>query len=125
VERGGHSPDCVHIEHLEVFARVGVTEQERSKPQRLVLNISLFPRRPFNELSDDIGAAVNYSSVHARVHEFMETEVYKLIETFAEHLAARLLETFPVARVDIELRKFVLPGTEFVAVRVRRAAASE
>ena len=121
MESGGQ--DCIHIEQLEVFARVGVTEQERAKPQRLVLNITIFPRKRFAQLNDDIGSAVNYSSVHAQVRDFMENEVYKLVETFAEQLAARLLSAFPIAGVDIELRKFVLPGTDFVAVKVSRSAA--
>lgn len=117
--------DCIHLEELEVFARVGVTDQERSKPQRLVLNITLFPRRSFDDLKDDIGLAVNYSAAHAQVRDFMEAGAYKLIETFAAGLASHLLKTFPIARVDIELRKFVLPGTNHVAVAVSRRASSD
>ena len=114
--------DQVHIEQIEVFSRVGVTGEERAKPQRLVLNLTLWPRRRFEELHDDIAEAVNYSAVHVAVRDFMEAESYKLIETFAARLAAHLLKTFPIKQVEIELRKFVIPGTDYVSVAVTRSA---
>ena len=44
-----------------------------------------------------------------------------LIETLAEEIAAELLARFPLQAVELELRKFILPDTAFVAVRIRRS----
>ena len=44
-----------------------------------------------------------------------------LIETLAEEIATMLLAAYPLAAVEIELRKYILPDTEFVAVRIRRS----
>ncbi len=42
----------IHIEQLKVFARVGVPQTERARRQRLVLNITLWPRvAPSAEIS--------------------------------------------------------------------------
>ena len=35
--------DHIHIEQLEVFARIGVPDEERASPQRLVFNITFWP----------------------------------------------------------------------------------
>jgi dihydroneopterin aldolase len=113
----------VHIEQLEVFARVGVTENERAKSQRLVLSITLWPTDAFETFHDDITRAVNYSAVCSATRDFIRAQSYSLIETFAAELAALLLRMFPVTRVHIELRKFVVPDSEYVAVRVTRAKA--
>ena len=44
----------------------------------------------------------------------------KLIETLVEEIAAELLVRFSLSAIEIELRKFILPDTAFVAVRIRR-----
>ena len=40
----------IHIEQLELLGRVGVSSAERSKRQRLVLNITLWPARDLRDL---------------------------------------------------------------------------
>ena len=90
----------------ELFARVGVPTSERSEPQRLILNITLWPK--IAELYDDIENTVNYSVVAERVKEFVRRHDYKLIETLAEETAAHLLAQFNLRKVEVEVRKFVL-----------------
>ncbi|MEY2546027.1 MAG: 7,8-dihydroneopterin aldolase/epimerase/oxygenase [Verrucomicrobiota bacterium] len=117
-----NSPDCIHVEQLEVFGRVGVTENERSKPQRLVLNLTTWPRENFDTMNDDIERTVNYSALCAAVREFMRAHSPRLVETLAANLAAHLLENFPIRKIDIELRKFVVPDTQYVSVALTREA---
>lgn len=114
--------DQIHIEQLEVFARVGVTENERANPQRLTLSITVWPREPFANLQDDITRATNYSGVCAVARDFASDRSDRLIETLASELAAKLLQSFAIEKVRLELRKFVLPDAEYVAVIVTRAA---
>jgi dihydroneopterin aldolase len=116
--------DHIHIEQLEIFARVGVTENERASPQRLALTITVWPAESFEQLQDDIARTVNYSAICAAAREFVRDRRDKLIETVAAHLASHLLEVFPVQKVQIELRKFVLPDAKHVSVTVTRNRAS-
>ena len=108
--------DCIHIEQLEVFARVGVTENERRNPQRITLSLTVWPERAFEDLEDDIGQTANYSAVSAAAREIVAARSDKLIETLAAEIANSLLKSFPVRKVKVELRKFVLPQAKHVAV---------
>jgi dihydroneopterin aldolase len=116
-EYGG---DVIRLERLEVFAHIGVPEEERASAQKLTFNITLWPIRPMDELNDEIGSAVNYAAVCAEVKKFVDQRRDKLIETLAHALAVHLLAVFEIRRLTIELRKYVLPEVEFVSVIVTR-----
>ena len=123
VETISFSPDHIRVEQLELPARVGVTESERSQPQRLTVSITMWPHRPLVDLGDDIRNTINYSDVCEQTKEFVCARSDKLIETLADRLASHLLKRFPIQKISVELRKFVLPETKFVAVTITRSAA--
>jgi len=112
--------DEIHIEQLEVFARVGVPDEERCSPQRLTFNMTFWPKRQAPELEDEIGRTVDYAAVCAETKNFVQARSNRLIETLANALANHLLEIFEIRRITIELRKFILPEVEFVSVTVTR-----
>ena len=112
--------DLIHIEQLEVFAHIGVPDDERSEPQRLTINITFWPTIQGFELGDDIGRAVDYASVCAETKNFVQSRSDRLIETLADGLASHLLGVFEIRKVTIELRKFILPDVKFVSVTVTR-----
>jgi dihydroneopterin aldolase len=110
--------DRIHIEGIEVSARIGVPEEERAVAQRLGFSVTYWPIRPMPELDDEIERAVNYAAVCAELRKFVEQRRDKLIETLANAVALHLLQTFEIRRVAVELRKYILPKVEFVSVRV-------
>ena len=110
--------DRIHIEHLAVYGRVGVPDSERAEPQRLSLNVTLWPK--IAELHDNIANTVNYSAVAECAKEFVNRHACKLIETLAEETAAHLLAQFNLRKVEVEVRKFVLPETDYVSVTAIR-----
>ena len=113
-------PDEIHIEQLDVFTRVGVPEEERAKPQRLTVSISLWPYQQTSDLADHIERTVNYSAVAEETKNFVRDQSVSLIETLAERLASHLLKSFPIQKLTIELRKFVLPDAKYVSITVTR-----
>lgn len=115
--------DSIHIEQLEVFTRVGVTDAERAKPQRLTLTITLRPKETFEGLQDDIARSVDYSAVCAAVREVVQKSSNKLIETLATQLVTHLLKTFPIELAEIEVRKFVVADAKHVSVKITRSAS--
>ena len=115
----------IHIHQLELAARVGVPEKERAAPQRLTANITFWPQRPAEELHDHIVKTVNYSEVCAETKKFIATRSDKLIETLAAGLAAHLLQVFSIQKIEIELRKFVLPDVDYVSVTVTRTRRTD
>jgi dihydroneopterin aldolase len=120
MNRDNRPSDCIHIEGLEVLARVGVPEEERISEQRLIFNLTFWPAHPQRVLEDDVTRTVNYAAVCAETKQFVSARADRLIETLADALATRLLETFAIEKITIELRKFILPEVEFVSVMVTR-----
>jgi len=120
MDQNDKSGDKIHIEQLEVFAHIGVPDEERTQPQRLVISITLWPTREIRDLGDDIGRAVNYAAVCAQTKQFVQNRSDRLIETLADALANHLLDVFEIRGIRIELRKFILPDVEFVSVTVTR-----
>jgi dihydroneopterin aldolase len=116
--------DAVRIEGLEIFAHVGVPDEERSASQRLSFQLTFWPVRAFSELNDEIGKAVDYAAVCAEVKQFVAQRRDKLIETLALAVAQHLLEAFQIRRITVELRKYILPETAFVSVTVTRERSS-
>ncbi len=112
--------DRIHIEGLEILGRIGVSDSERAAPQRLIFNITYWSTQPTATFQDEIGRAVDYATVCASTRQFVQPQSYRLIETMANALATHLLETFPIQRITIELRKFILPDVKFVSVTVTR-----
>jgi 7,8-dihydroneopterin aldolase/epimerase/oxygenase len=114
------STDQIHIEQLEVFAHIGVPDEERTQPQRLAISITLWPTRDSRDLDDDIGRAVNYAAVCVETKQFVLDRSDRLIETLADALANHLLNLFQIRGITIELRKFILPDVDFVSATVTR-----
>ena len=105
---------------MELSAHIGVPDEEREVAQRLTLNLRLVPGRSFADLGDDLAQTVDYFSLTRRVRALAAERPRKLIETLVEELAALILREFAVAEVEAELRKYILPDTEYVAVRLIR-----
>ena len=112
--------DHIHIEQLEVFAHIGVPDEERAAPQRLTFSLTFWPLRQADEIEDQIENAVNYANVCEETKTFVAARRDRLIETLANALANHLLEVFEIQRITVELRKFILPDVEFVSVTVTR-----
>ena len=116
-------PDEIHIEQLEVSARIGVPEKERATPQRLTVSISFWPYRQTRDVADKIDQTVNYSAVAKEAKSFVRDQSVNLIETLADRLATHLLKTFPIQKAAVEVRKFALQDAIYVSATVTRAAS--
>jgi len=112
--------DRIRIRELELKVRIGVADKERAKPQRLTISITLWPKARFHEMRDQLARTVNYAAVAREVKQFASGRTDNLIETLAENIASHLLQTFPLRKVRLELRKFILPDVKHVAVILTR-----
>ena len=112
----------IEIRGLEVFANVGVPKEERLVPQRLLIDLRFAADLQPLALNDDLELTVDYASVSLRVAAIAEERPRRLIETLAEELAALVLVEFSLAWIEVTIRKFILPKTEWVSVSIRREA---
>lgn len=110
----------IGIQGLEVMARVGVPDAERAEPQRLLLDLRFAAMNQPEVLHDDLSLTVDYHAVSLRVSEIVEERSRKLIETLADELSERLLAEYSLRWIELTIRKFILPQTEWVSVSIRR-----
>jgi 7,8-dihydroneopterin aldolase/epimerase/oxygenase len=114
--------DLIRISDLEVDTLIGVGEEERSNPQRLLLSLDLRVKDIGPAaFTDNIHLTVDYSAVAERVRVLAASRPRHLIETLAEEISADLLKSFPIVGVRLELRKFyALPGAHHVSILIER-----
>jgi FolB domain-containing protein len=115
-----NSERIIEIKGLEVMACVGVPDDERTTPQRLLLDLRFAARDQPDDLAEDITRTVDYHSVSLRVEEITKERPRKLIETLADEISSIILEEYRLTWIEVSVRKFILPQTEWVSVSVRR-----
>lgn len=116
--------DKIKIVNLECFARHGVYAEENSLGQKFIVSAVLHTDTRKAGLTDDLNESVDYGRVCHIINDFMQDNVYKLIETAAEKLAEHLLVSFEsIKEVTIEIKKPWAPvglPLETAAVEITR-----
>ena len=114
--------EVYEISDKKVSAHIGVSEEERATAQTLAITLRFRTFGRFQDLNDDFSKTVDYSAVASEMSRFVNESKYSLIETLVSHLADHMIRTFPLAYLEVQLKKFVLPDTNYVSARaVRRA----
>lgn len=113
--------DAIVIQDLEVFFTVGVPDAERERPQRLLITLILEQDLSRSMVSDDLSTTIDYAVVVERVLALGSARSWRLIETLAGDIMACIASQFPVEKITIEIKKFILPETRHVAVRITRS----
>jgi len=114
--------DKIGITDLEVFYRVGITEEERAQPQQLLLSIELEHDFTSAISRDNLAETIDYFALSQRLLKFGDDCHWQLIETLAADLAAMILDEFGPKTVWVQVKKFAVPQAGYVCVSLRRAA---
>jgi 7,8-dihydroneopterin aldolase/epimerase/oxygenase len=113
--------DLIRVVDLEVWAHIGVPDEERARPQRLLITLELrggdFRRAA---KADDVRQTVDYAAVSQWVKNIAEERPRHLIETLAEDIATKLPKLFPIDNLKVEIKKFILPNAQYVSVSIER-----
>ena len=122
MERGGSSPapaadDTIHINGLEIYCHIGVPEEERATPQRLVAHVTLTPPAAFAGMGEELERTINYDALARHLIDTAQAEPTVLLETLCHRLATACVRDFGAASATVELHKFILPYTASVSVR--------
>ena len=101
---------------------LGIYENERVTPQRIIVNIDLSVKEGDDPISDDIKNVVSYEIVVQKVERIVAQGHVGLAETLAELIAAACLTDKRVmaARVRIE-KPDVIKNARSVGVEIERA----
>jgi dihydroneopterin aldolase len=113
--------DRLALTGIRLFPRIGVTEEERSRPQHCSADVALWADFEAAASTDRLAAALDYRAIHAKVVEVAHSREYNLVETLAYRIARSVMEAFPVERVNVKVRKrpeSLAESLEFVEVEV-------
>ena len=113
--------DRIVLSGLQVDGVGGVHDWERAAPQPWEVDVELaLDLRPAGT-TDDLAATIDYGPVARIVKAVIEDRGFRLIEAFAEAIAADLLAAYPsVDEVTVRVRK---PAVQ-LAVPVDHAAVA-
>jgi len=106
--------DRVVIRDLRVPARVGVTDEERGRPQSVLVSIEIGTDLSAAGASDELADTVDYDRVITEVAGLLKNEEAKLLEHLAESIAALVVRFDGVRTVTVEVLKEVPPVAEDV-----------
>ncbi len=110
----------ISIVDLEVFYRVGVPDEERAAPQRLLLTIQMESDFSAAARIDSIADTIDYFLVSQRLLNFGEGKSWRLIEKLAVDICEMILAEFRPETVSVEVKKFPIPQAAHVSVSVVR-----
>ena len=116
-DRQMSSGEWIEIRDLAVQGRIGVPESERIDPQKLLVTLRFQIETSFAALNDQLAKTIDYASVAFEVDRIVGTSGAHLIEKLVLELGEALMARFPMQRLEIELRKFILPNARYVSVK--------
>ena len=112
--------DTITIKDLGVLCKIGVPDEERAKPQRLLITVEMAGDFSKAAQSDDIDHTINYYDVSQRITQLCANQSFKLIERLADEIARILLRDFGAVQATVEVKKFILSNARHVSFRLMR-----
>jgi len=103
------SSDTILIEGITFHAYHGASDEEQAVGHRYSVDVVLEYDIRAAAQSDDLSQTINYSAVAKRVLAVGTENRFRLIETLAEHIAADILQSFPVSAVEVTVRTLLPP----------------
>ena len=101
--------DIIRIAGMSFYGYHGVTAAEKETGRRYEVDCELEVDLSEPGHTDALVDTVDYSEVYALIKNTVEGTAFALLERLATSLAAKVLDTFPVYRVTLRVRKMTPP----------------
>ena len=113
--------DAIIIRDLRVEALIGIHRRERHVMQTLSIDLDIGLPGPAVFASDKVADTIDYEQVALRIKALAAAQHYRLVETFADRVAALLIADFGAPWVRVSAAKIgILPNAKFVGVTIER-----
>jgi dihydroneopterin aldolase len=101
---------ALRLRGIRVHSHMGVSDAERARPQELVVAVDLELNGELYPSADELDRATDYAEIVRAADESAREKPYRLLETFALHVAQRLVARWPAAeRVRVSVTKAIVP----------------
>jgi|ERR1044071_8793111 FolB domain-containing protein len=106
----------ITIADLEVFYCIGISSEERAKPQRLLVTVDMTFDISTAAVSDRIEKTINYHTLAQELIKFGQGRTWRLVERLVSNIAERILTEYGPQAVTVEVKKFAIPQARYVSV---------
>ena len=97
--------DRIILQGMRFYAYHGLNPEERTLGQPFEVDLEAEMDLTISGRSDRKEDTVSYTHLYRKVKEVMEGPSKNLLETLAETIAQRVLETYPVTAVRVQVKK--------------------
>jgi len=97
--------DQIFIKGLAIDAVIGVYDWERTIRQRLILDLDLGWDISAAAAGDDLSATLDYAALSQRIHDYVSSSSFQLIETLAHKLAELIMAEYGVPWLRLRINK--------------------
>lgn len=113
--------DAIVIRDLRVEALVGIHRRERHVLQTVSIDLEIGVPGAAVFASDKVADTIDYEQVALKIRALAAAGHFRLVETFADRIAAMLLNEFraPWARVSVA-KVGILANARYVGVTIER-----
>lgn len=113
---------CLVIRDLRIEFLIGILDEERQKPQPVVLNIAVFVPENGPATSTDINDYVSYAVIVDDIKALAQSDRHiPLVENLAEEIATLVLKDQRANRVVVDITKpNIIPEATGVGVIIER-----
>ena len=113
--------DAILIRDLRVEALIGIHRRERHVAQTLSIDLDIGLPGSAVFASDKVADTIDYEQVALKIRELAASGHFRLVETFADRIAALLLRDFGAPWVRVSAAKIgILANAKLVGVSIER-----
>ena len=113
--------DAIVIRDLRVDVLIGIHRRERYAKQTVSIDLEIGVPGAAVFASDKVSDTIDYEQVALRIGALAASQHFRLVETFADRIAALLMEDFGAPWVKVSAAKLgILANAKFVGVTIER-----
>ena len=112
--------DAITVRGLRLPTRIGATEEERARPQFVLVSLQMHVDLTRARSTDDLADTVDYHRAVSEVAELVRSSNVRLLERLGEKIAGHISRMDGVSGVTVEIAKESPPvGEEVTAISVK------
>ena len=98
--------DRIHIRDLSTIGIVGIKPDERTTPQEILINLTMWADISAGAASDSIEDTVNYRTIAKTIISYVQGAKPMLVERLAEELAEQIFSIDPrIQEIELTVEK--------------------